>query len=51
MAMLDLINNKLGKNTLFLAAEGIEKKWIARSHHRSLRYTTQWDELVKVICH
>ncbi len=50
MQTFDFINEKLGKNTLFLAAEGIQRHWKTRCDRRSKRYTTQWDELVNVIC-
>jgi len=45
---IDQINQKLGKNTLFYCAEGIEKSWQIKTCLRSPRYTTRWDELVVV---
>jgi DNA polymerase V len=45
METLDRINQKYGKSTIHLAAEGFKKDWLARSNKRSPNYTTQWDEL------
>jgi DNA polymerase V len=47
---VDSINEKFGKNTLFYCAEGIKRVWKIKSDYRSPRYTTQWNELPKVIC-
>lgn len=48
MNLLDDINHQYGKKSLFLAAEGVKKMWCVKSSKRSPRYTTQWDELIKV---
>ncbi len=45
MRTVDRINERLGKNTLFYASEGIEKMWSMKSSHRSPSYTTSWSEL------
>lgn len=45
MELMDKINKNLGKNTIFLAAEGIERRWLIKCDRRSPRYTTRWDEL------
>lgn len=50
MQTFDLINERLGKNTLFIAAEGVQRNWKTRCNRMSYRYTTQWNELAKVIC-
>jgi DNA polymerase V len=50
MKMLDGINKKLGKGSIFICAEGIERPWHMKSGHRSPRYTTQWSELPTVFC-
>ncbi|MES2218445.1 MAG: Y-family DNA polymerase [Pseudomonadota bacterium] len=50
MNVLDKINQRFGKKTLFLCAEGIKQPWQARRNKISKRYTTQWHELAKVIC-
>ncbi len=50
MATLDAVNAALGKNTLSFAASGIKKTWAIQSNHRSPRYTTRWNELVRAYC-
>jgi DNA polymerase V len=50
MHILDAVNKKIGKGSLFIASEGTKRGWQLRSQKRSPRYTTQWDELVKVFC-
>lgn len=45
---LDAINNRYGKNTLFIAAQGIKRKWQILASNRTPRYTTSWNELVNV---
>lgn len=51
MSLMDSINSKFGRGTIFTAAEGTEKaKWIMQQKYKSPRYTTCWGELAKVIC-
>jgi DNA polymerase V len=38
------------KNTIFIGSEGIERNWRSIANRRSPRYTTRWNELVKVSC-
>lgn len=45
MDTVDNLNNLWGRNTLFLASEGVERKWRSRSDLRSPRYTTSWNEI------
>lgn len=45
---MDSINNKLGRDTVFLAAQGTKREWGAKSEHRTPRYTAEWEELVRV---
>lgn len=45
MALLDRTNQRFGQNTLFLAAQGIEKPWYMRQHYRSPEYTTKWTDI------
>lgn len=49
MQTVDNINQKYGRATLTLAAEGLVKPWIMKSGSRTPRYTTRWHELPKVI--
>ncbi len=48
MAMMDRVNRRFGRGTLFLAAEGTGRSWAMRQARRSPRYTTRWDELALV---
>jgi len=48
MALVDSINNLYGKDTIFYCAQGIEKPWLAHFNKRTPRYTTRWQELMKV---
>jgi len=50
MKTVDTINEKMGKTALFRCAEGTERAWRIRCDKRSPRYTTHWDELVRVHC-
>lgn len=48
MSILGKINQRFGRHTLHLAAEGRTKPWDARLQMRSPCYTTQWTELARV---
>jgi len=48
MRVLDSINKKLGKNSLIFAAEGFDKKWAMRQEARTPRFTTRWEEILKI---
>lgn len=45
---MDTLNKKLGRNKIRFAAQGSDNKWHTHQAHRSNRYTTRWDELLKV---
>ena len=48
MDVVDQINRDHGPDTLFFGAQGVNREWKMRCGSRSPRYTTQWDELLKV---
>ena len=48
MQTMDIINQTFGKNTLFLASQLNDKSWTMASSNRTPRYTTCWDELMRV---
>ncbi len=48
MQAIDTLNNKLGKDKVMLAVQGTKRTWSVRSEIRSPRYTTEWNELLKV---
>jgi DNA polymerase V len=48
MPLIDQINRKKGKRTLFFAAEGINTDWQSTRSHCSPHFTTKWSELLKI---
>ena len=48
MSLLDSINKRWCTGTLFLAAEGINQAWKSKKLRQSPRYTTSWQELLRV---
>ena len=58
MKILDGINAKMGKMTIFYGSQGIikqrrrekkeEDKWRMRSGYKSPFYTTNWNDILKV---
>lgn len=49
MTMMDTIQQKMGKKSLFVLAQGIHQEWQMKSDRRSPRYTTSWEELPQAI--
>ncbi len=50
MAVVDRINSTHGKNSIYIAAEGVHKKWAMRQAYRSPSYTSRWSELPEIVC-
>lgn len=50
MAVMDKINSSYGKNSIYVAAEGVQQKWSMRQAYRSPSYTSQWNELPEIQC-
>lgn len=50
MQVVDKINQTYGKNSIYLAAEGVQKKWAMRQAYRSPSYTSRWHELPIIRC-
>ncbi|MCA0402256.1 MAG: Y-family DNA polymerase [Proteobacteria bacterium] len=48
MSVFDTINQKYGRHTIRLAAEGYSKPWAMRAQMKSPAYTTRWSELPRV---
>lgn len=48
MAVMDRVNGIWGRGTLRSAATGIDRAWSMRRKRMTPRYTTRWDEVVKV---
>ncbi|EJG1787375.1 Y-family DNA polymerase [Vibrio parahaemolyticus] len=50
MGVYDALNHRYGVDTLFLGAQGIEKKWAMRRDMLTPRYTTNWHDLPRIRC-
>lgn len=48
MKSIDIINESMGRETIFYAAQGVDQNWKMKRNNLSPRYTTNWEELVKV---
>lgn len=51
MSVFDKINQKYGRSTIRLAAEGYSKPWAMRAEMKSPAYTTRWTDVPKVALH
>ncbi|HSP32635.1 MAG TPA: DUF4113 domain-containing protein, partial [Halomonas sp.] len=50
-ATVDQINQRMGQGTISFGMTDAPAAWQLRCAHRSDRYTTRWDELMKVGTH
>lgn len=48
MSVLDQVNQKYGRSTIRLAAEGYSKPWDMRAELKSPAYTTRWSDVPQV---
>ena len=48
MSALDTLNSRTGRAAVRYGAEGFEAAWRMKGEMRSSRYTTRWEELVRV---
>jgi DNA polymerase V len=48
MESLDEVNARFGKQKLRPASNGIEQPWQMKQQYLSKKYTTRWDELMRV---
>lgn len=48
MAVMDRINNSMGRETLRLANQGFARPWKMKQQHKSPSYTTNWRDLLSV---
>ena len=48
MNAMDAINRKMGKGSMKMASEGLNKPWAMKQERKSQCYTTDWDELLMV---
>ncbi len=50
MQVMDQLNKRMGRGTVYQAASGIKRDWALRADYRSPRYTSRWTDLPKVKC-
>ncbi|SBT15081.1 Y-family DNA polymerase [Vibrio celticus] len=50
MQALDKLNNKLGRDAIFLAAQGTTHEWAMKRNFLSPQYTTRLKDLPRVLC-
>lgn len=50
MSVFEQINQKFGRSTIRLAAEGYSKPWAMRAELKSPAYTTRWSDVLRVRC-
>jgi DNA polymerase V len=50
MGIIDTVNRREGKGTVFLAAQGINKPWYMRQQFTSPKYTTKWQDIPVAQC-
>ena len=48
MRVVDHLNEQFGRDTISIAASGRKRPWGLKSEQRSPRYTTDWEELLRV---
>ena len=48
MRAIDGINEKYGRDVVFLGSTGTEKEWLSRSTEKPPCYTTRWSDLLRV---
>jgi DNA polymerase V len=49
MQAMDMINRKMGKESIKVASEGFKRPWKMKQENKSPSYTTRWDEILKII--
>jgi len=50
MQTIDSINQRMGKDAVFLAGAGMKKRWQMKQGNKTPCYTTEWNELAVVRC-
>lgn len=50
MRVIDSINKRYGRGSIFTAAEGVDRKWVMNQNFKSPSYTTNWNQLPVVKC-
>ena len=47
---VDLINQKMGRNTVRFLAQGLSERQKLKQENLSPCYTTRWDDILKIDC-
>lgn len=50
MQLVDKVNNRHGRRSVFFASQGISQPWYMKQQHRSPEYTTRWEDLPVAYC-
>ena len=50
MRIIDMINQRYGRDTIVFSSEGIQGKWTMNQHFLSPSYTTKWTDIPNVVC-
>ena len=50
MHVMDTLNKRMGRGTLYQASTGIKRDWGLRAEYRSPSYTSRWEDLPRVWC-
>ena len=50
MSVMDTLNKRMGRGTIYQAATGIKRDWALRADYHSPRYTSRWEDLPKARC-
>ena len=50
MQVMDRLNQRMGRGTVYQAATGIKRNWRLRADYRSPNYTSDWRDLPKAKC-
>ncbi len=45
---MDKLNYQYGRNTIFLAGEGVKREWTMKQDYLSRRFTTNWNEILEI---
>ena len=50
MQAVDTLNNKYGRDTVFVSAQGTQVKWSMRREFLTPQYTTDWNNIPRIRC-
>ena len=50
MRVMDTLNKRMGRGTVYQASIGTKRNWALRADYRSPLYTSRWEDLPKARC-